>query len=167
MKLNYAQQLKHPEWQKKRLEVLEDRNFECENCGAKDEELHVHHSFYRKGAMIWQYENEELQCLCHKCHKEEHVIDERIKKAVATLRGPSFKHQALGYLEALNGDTPLYPPSYEYCLGVADVLSYCEIPQQQRNIRNDKISNWITENKGQDGLFFMGCLDFELSQTEV
>lgn len=155
MKLNYAQQMKHPEWQKKRLEALEYYGFECQNCGSKDEELHVHHPFYKRGAMIWQYDVDDLMCLCHKCHKEEHELDERIKKAVAILCGPSFKHQALGYLESLNGDTPLYPTSYKYCLGVADFVSYNELPLNKRNHLNDSVCNFVCENKGKDGLFFL------------
>jgi hypothetical protein len=82
--MNYAQQIKHPLWQKKRLEVLELYGFQCQECGEKEEELHVHHPFYRRGAMIWQYEKEELKCLCCQCHKDEHGIDEAIKKELAS-----------------------------------------------------------------------------------
>ncbi len=157
MKLNYAQQIKHPMWQKKRLEVLEDHGFECENCGSKENELHVHHPFYRKGAMIWQYETEELQCLCNKCHKEEHALDERIKKALSIL-GSATKHQVLGYIESIHGITPLYPDTYEYCVGVADFASYVERPQKFRNQRTDKITHLITSNKGKDGLDILAFL---------
>jgi len=95
--MNYAQQIKHPNWQKKRLEVLEASNFECENCGAKEEELHVHHPFYKRGAMIWQYENHELKCLCHKCHKDAHAIDEQIKLLMQD--DNLNKTQLIGYLK--------------------------------------------------------------------
>jgi hypothetical protein len=99
--MNYAQQIKHPMWQKKRLEVLEANNYECENCGSKDTTLHVHHPFYKRGAMIWEYEKTELECLCEKCHKEAHAIDEKIKKMLSG-GGTSTKHKVLGYLSALN-----------------------------------------------------------------
>ena len=154
MQLNYAQQIKHPNWQKKRLEVLEDRGFQCENCGSTEDELHVHHPFYRKGAMIWQYELEELLCLCNKCHLEEHALDERIKKALSIL-GKATKHQVLGYIEAIHGVTPLYPDTYEYCMGVADFLSYAEKTHQQRNKINDSVMHMVTEQKGKDGLDFL------------
>lgn len=77
--MQYHEQLKHPLWQKKRLEVMEANNFKCQNCGGKDEQLNVHHPFYKRGAMIWQYVKEELMCLCHECHKNEHAKDEEIK----------------------------------------------------------------------------------------
>lgn len=98
--MNYHQQIKHPLWQKKRLEVLEFHNFQCQECRAKEEELHVHHPFYKRGAMIWDYDKTELDCLCHKCHKDAHSWDERFKKKLA-LAPLNHKRQALAYLETL------------------------------------------------------------------
>lgn len=96
--MTYHQQLKHPLWQKKRLEVLEDRGFECESCGEKEKQLHVHHSYYRRGAMIWEYEKEELRVFCDRCHKDEHAIDEKIRSVLAD---PNMdKRFALGLLDA-------------------------------------------------------------------
>lgn len=77
--MQYHEQLNHPLWQKKRLEVMESKGFKCENCGSKNNQLNVHHPFYKRGAMIWQYEKEELKCLCNECHKNEHEQDEEIK----------------------------------------------------------------------------------------
>lgn len=100
--MNYAQQIKRPEWQKKRLEVLELHDFTCQLCGAKEEELHVHHPFYTRGAMIWQYETSDLECLCHRCHKDVHALDERLKKEISTLH-PAEKMQILGYVDSMCG----------------------------------------------------------------
>lgn len=63
----YAEKLRDPRWQKKRLQVLEAAQFTCQSCGAKDQELHVHHPAYRKGADPWDYDN--LVCLCARCHE--------------------------------------------------------------------------------------------------
>lgn len=71
-KLTFAEQIKHPNWQRKRLEVMEAAGFMCENCGANDVTLNVHHRQYVKGRMYWDYERSELQCLCENCHKSEH-----------------------------------------------------------------------------------------------
>lgn len=71
MKMTYAEQLKHPKWQKRRLEILNRARFECENCGDKDNTLHVHHRIYRKSAMAWDYSDEELAALCEACHEAE------------------------------------------------------------------------------------------------
>jgi hypothetical protein len=97
--MNYAQQIKDPRWQKKRLEVLSDNNFECENCGSSKDTLNVHHPFYKRGAMIWEYGTDELQCLCEVCHKEAHALDEKIKKAFAYAT-TDHKLKALGALES-------------------------------------------------------------------
>lgn len=101
--MNYAQQIKHPLWQKKRLEVLELHGWKCQECTAKEEELHVHHPFYRRGAMIWEYEKTELECLCHRCHKDRHDLDEKIKKELAVCQS---KGLVLKYIVKLNGHLP-------------------------------------------------------------
>lgn len=97
--MNYAQQIKDPRWQRKRLEVLELHNFQCQKCRSKDEELHVHHPFYKRWAMIWEYDKKELECLCHKCHKDGHEIDEQIKKELAICIN---KPLILAYIMGLN-----------------------------------------------------------------
>lgn len=68
----YSERLKHPMWQRKRLEILERDGFECTQCGAKDQQLHVHHLFYRKGREPWDYPSLSLQTLCHECHDGIH-----------------------------------------------------------------------------------------------
>lgn len=74
----YWKKLKDPRWQKKRLEVMEKAEFTCKTCSAKDKTLTVHHINYRKGAEPWDYEDDELACLCEDCHEaiEKKVIPE-------------------------------------------------------------------------------------------
>ena len=66
--MTYAEQLKSPKWQKKRLEILERDNFECRNCGEKDKQLHVHHGAYISGYKVWDYHEWSLHTLCKDCH---------------------------------------------------------------------------------------------------
>lgn len=73
MSNEYLSLLKRPEWQKKRLEKLELAGWECENCGCKDNQLHVHHRQYFKNRMPWQYNNEQLEVLCNECHEKTHI----------------------------------------------------------------------------------------------
>lgn len=101
--MQYHQQMKHPLWQKKRLDVLEDRGFECENCGSGDIELHVHHPFYKRGAMIWDYDKDELRCLCTECHKNEHALDEKIKLLLSEYG--TQKEEIIGFLKGMH-DNP-------------------------------------------------------------
>jgi len=126
--MNYQQQIKHPLWQKKRLEVLEDRGFRCQECGANDEELHVHHPLYKRGAMIWEYTKEELESLCHRCHKNAHELDEKIKKELAVCKS---KRLVLEYIRSLNTvavtqDIPAIAASDDY---VKDEGDYEDIEQ--------------------------------------
>jgi hypothetical protein len=69
---SYAEKLKDPRWQKKRLESLELADWECSVCQSKESTLHVHHHQYLKGREPWEYESDQLEVLCEDCHKEEH-----------------------------------------------------------------------------------------------
>lgn len=70
----FKNQYKHPLWQKKRLEVLESHEYRCQFCGDGDSELHVHHLRYVSGRNVWEYDLDELSCLCESCHKYIHEI---------------------------------------------------------------------------------------------
>lgn len=69
--MNYAEKLKHPMWQKKRLEILSRDEFTCQRCGSKDKMLHVHHRYYLKVEFPWEYPDKALVTLCFECHEEE------------------------------------------------------------------------------------------------
>lgn len=71
----YANLLKDPRWQKKRLEILQRDNFKCTECGDDSHSLHVHHLFYTKGLKPWEYPNDALVTLCKKCHNNKHKKD--------------------------------------------------------------------------------------------
>lgn len=72
----YYEKLKSPLWQKKRLEILNNKGFVCEICENKDSQLHVHHKIYKKGLNPWSYPDHNYAVLCDKCHKDSHdVID--------------------------------------------------------------------------------------------
>lgn len=69
---DYSEKLKDPRWQKKRLEILEKRNWCCESCYDDKSTLNVHHKNYRSNAEPWDYDDELLIVLCDDCHKKEH-----------------------------------------------------------------------------------------------
>ncbi|MCG8619920.1 MAG: AAA family ATPase [Desulfobacterales bacterium] len=72
----YSEKLKHPKWQKKRLEIFQRDNWQCVQCGDSDTELSVHHTVYRRGVNPWEYDGNELITLCVNCHENAHgVID--------------------------------------------------------------------------------------------
>jgi len=84
-KMTYAEQLRHPNWQRRRLEILNFSNFSCGNCGDSESTLNVHHKYYRKGRMAWEYEDHELIALCERCHKDEHWEKELLEQILVEL----------------------------------------------------------------------------------
>lgn len=83
MAKSYAEKLRDPRWQRKRLQIMERADFACEHCGAADRTLNVHHKLYRKGAMPWEYENHELECVCEGCHEIAHGWRQRLDEILA------------------------------------------------------------------------------------
>lgn len=67
----YTEKLKHPKWQKKRLEILSRDNFTCRRCDSDSTTLHVHHKIYEKGKEPWEYDEKLLITLCADCHESE------------------------------------------------------------------------------------------------
>jgi hypothetical protein len=74
-KKNYSEILKDPRWQKKRLEILESDEWRCRECLSKEKTLHIHHLYYIKDAMPWEYPDAALITLCHQCHESCHSIN--------------------------------------------------------------------------------------------
>ena len=73
--MKYTEQLNDPLWHAKRCEVLIAANFVCQKCGATEGTLEVHHPKYIAGRMAWEYEVDELECLCDHCHELQHIPD--------------------------------------------------------------------------------------------
>jgi hypothetical protein len=71
-RLSYSDQLKHPNWQRRRLEMLNGSGFSCSRCGNTESTLHVHHKRYVKGREVWEYGDDELAVLCESCHQDAH-----------------------------------------------------------------------------------------------
>jgi len=76
--MTYSKDLKNGQWQKKRLEILQRDNFKCLCCKSQDN-LVVHHLYYKYGLKPWQYKNDSLVTLCGVCHTKLH--DELAEKA--------------------------------------------------------------------------------------
>lgn len=103
-RIPYWQLLQDPRWQRKRLEILERDQFQCLACMDGSSPLHVHHGYYAKGRMPWEYEDETLHTLCKDCH-------ERIEGSKARL------NRMLG--ECLEGELDLI---IGYTIGVLSAL---------------------------------------------
>jgi hypothetical protein len=106
----YAQKLQDPRWQKARLRKLEEAGWACENCGADDRQLHVHHPVYVKGREPWEYGNEELQVLCHECHSNHHAAEEEMTDLIAS--NSEWMREVFGVVAGwVSLDMRVYPDS--------------------------------------------------------
>jgi hypothetical protein len=94
----YAQKLRDPRWQKKRLEVLESADWKCQSCSSGMKTLHVHHKQYIKGREPWEYDLTNFEALCEDCHQESHVDKDLINEILAAL--PSLMWQRVASLLA-------------------------------------------------------------------
>lgn len=89
MVMSYAEKLKDPQWQRKRLRILERDEWTCQNCGEKWKTLHVHHLVYRDGVAPWDYSDHELVSVCDDCHNDEHAtLGLCLDAAAAVMRLP-------------------------------------------------------------------------------
>lgn len=67
----YAEKLKDPRWQKRRLQILERDHWNCTACNDESSTLHVHHLFYENDKEPWEVEENALTTLCEECHEFE------------------------------------------------------------------------------------------------
>lgn len=84
-KPSYAEQLRNPKWQKKRLEILSRDEFCCQLCFDSESTLHVHHKRYVKGRMPWEYDNRDLVTVCENCHDSAEEIRQESIEVMAAL----------------------------------------------------------------------------------
>ena len=72
--MSYAEKLRDPRWQKKRLEILERDGWCCQQCHDIESTLMVHHMGYLGDNDPWDHPNEALLTLCEECHEREREI---------------------------------------------------------------------------------------------
>jgi len=65
---DYKKLLQSDFWKKKDIHYV--NNYKCTNCGATSN-LEVHHKYYYPGKLPWEYTDNALITLCHKCHELE------------------------------------------------------------------------------------------------
>jgi hypothetical protein len=85
--MTYAEQLRHPQWQRRRLQVLDAAGWRCTCCSADDKPLHVHHRLYVKGRLAWEYSDAELVALCEDCHEHEHEQRAELEAIIGQVQG--------------------------------------------------------------------------------
>lgn len=71
--MTYDEQLKDPRWLALREVIIRRDLHACKRCG-RPKNLQVHHKRYKSGLMAWEYDHDDLETLCRKCHMWEHDI---------------------------------------------------------------------------------------------
>jgi hypothetical protein len=74
---SYSEKLKHPLWQKKRLEIMKRDKFKCKICKDKETTLAVHHLKYEGNP--WDVDNLFLITVCEHCHEEIEILKKENK----------------------------------------------------------------------------------------
>ena len=82
--MTFQEQIKDPRWQKKRLSMLKRDKFTCNVCKSTTKSLNVHHKYYEKGKLYWEYPNTVFLTLCEECHTEEHRKLKEYRKDINT-----------------------------------------------------------------------------------
>lgn len=123
-KTSYSELFKHPKWQRKRLEVLQSANFECESCGSGEVQLHVHHSYYEKNLAPWDYPDESLHCLCENCHEKAQDIKTLLQRQIGKLELDDVE-LILGYALGLEAQSYPMVPLDIFSFGVAVGVGHC------------------------------------------
>jgi len=116
--MTYAEKLRDPRWQKKRLEIMSRDRFTCRSCGDASKTLNVHHCYYTKGSMPWEYPDSALVTYCHRCHQ---IIEQRIAYMNREIHGGgSRQHKFLRLLNADLCEGPYAPPCFNYLIDRVD-----------------------------------------------
>lgn len=76
---SFSDQYKHPNWQKKRLEIFERDGFLCQHCEIGDRTLQVHHRKYEKSKHIWECSDDCYVTLCESCHSKATALVDRCR----------------------------------------------------------------------------------------
>ena len=89
----------HPQWQRRRLEIMNRDHWQCLRCGDDSTTLNVHHRRYVKGRRIWEYDDEDLGTFCEPCHEFIHGLHQQAAPMPLALI-PFDRH---GFMHLING----------------------------------------------------------------
>lgn len=93
----YLQKLKDPQWQQKRLRIMERDRFMCQNCEDTKRPQAVHHRWYEYGRDPWDYPDEALVTLCDECHGFERESRQRVEQDLLRLLKRHFLYAELHF----------------------------------------------------------------------
>lgn len=98
--MTYEEQLNHPEWIKRRNQIIARDNEMCKKCKSKHR-LQVHHLWYIDGKMAWDHPNCFLITLCDACHRKAHNLPPEEEKVDSMIKSGRIIRSALEGLKGL------------------------------------------------------------------
>jgi len=108
--MTYAEKLRDPRWQKKRLEIMSRDRFTCRKCQDATKTLNVHHRYYTKGSMPWEYPDDALVTFCEPCHR---IIEKRVESINKGIHANDYRQEM--FHKMLNAVESEGPYSYPGC----------------------------------------------------
>ena len=122
--MKYADKLKDPRWQKKRLKILERDNWTCRGCSDAKNTLAVHHLKYFPDKEPWECPDKFLLTLCEECHRQEREHRPFVEQAMLEfLQENGF---LCGDLGVLNWGISRHPEALRKHLSLLEDLQYLE-----------------------------------------
>ncbi len=70
-KESYREYLQSPHWKKVSGDARRRASYRCEECLARNKQLHVHHLSYDH---LGEERPDELAVLCEDCHRAKHLL---------------------------------------------------------------------------------------------
>jgi hypothetical protein len=138
---------------------MEASGFICSVCESAEKTLNVHHLYYISGREPWEYEDEELVCLCEECHKWLHKKEAYFKQALNEYKRSSVRYGnfddldfVAGYLE---GAAQAGPYRFEFG-GNRDWLRGFVFGIYKQNLTKNSLHS-LLDLIELDG----GCIDYE------
>lgn len=130
MKKSYAELLRDPRWQKKRLEIMQRAGFACERCDSTERTLNVHHRYYERGLFPWDYPDDSLVCVCDTCHRHLDFVRVKAIRQIGLLDDIQLE-RVVGYARGLvmneasvcDDDNHCQAENYDVICGIVDAFA--------------------------------------------
>jgi hypothetical protein len=90
-KTEFWQAYRDPRWLATARRIRERAGGRCEECGDDGESLHVHHTYYVRDRMPWDYPDESLRCWCTYCHGLFHDLKDQVNEFAGRMTVRTFE----------------------------------------------------------------------------
>jgi hypothetical protein len=143
-KKQYRKELADPRWNIRSSERKIVANGACERCRS-GKRINTHHIIYIDGRHAWEYEDDELEVLCRKCHRAEHGIEykprqPRKKKAEVIAQNNNGYHAALDWYQNALASSTNVSAGYR-ALWRDDIIAWMLL------YKNEKLENEVLQER--------------------